>query len=208
MTTSDTNVPPGFDDRFKGIPPGFINLSQFETIKKLAESIPAGSDVLEIGAGFGRSTCAWLTGLKECNLHILDFWEFTKIHQGIFEKLKYYQIYDDDWRQIKSINNHYSSWRFFVGKHPNHRQIKKVFSMTTQNYRRAKLKKSYHCVYIDDGHDPKELTLLLKYFQECKIICGDDYNTAWPELCQVIDKFCKEYNKQLTTERNGFWKLI
>jgi len=189
------------------IPPGFIDRTQFESIIKLAGSIPAGSDVLEVGVGFGRSTSAWLTGLKECNLYILDYWEFTKIHQGIYDGMKKFQINEDDWKKIKNLNSHYASWKFFVRKHPNHRQIKKVFSMTTQNYRRAKLKKSYHCVYIDDDHDPKELTLLLKYFQECKIICGDDYNTAWPELCQVIDTFSKEHNKQLTTERNGFWQL-
>lgn len=189
------------------IPPGFIQQRQYDKIVELAISLPKNSTILEIGAGFGRSTYAWLTGLEDCSLYILDDWEWHHIHDGLYNKMVNFSINDHDWHTIKNINNHFEAWKYFVSSHPNYNYIKNIHSMTTKKYRTQKLKNDFDCVYIDDSHDPFDVSESLNYFSQSSILCGDDYNESWPELCQVIDRFAAQHNKKITVDQSGFWKL-
>jgi len=189
------------------IPPGFIGLDQYNLIVDLAQSLPQGSSVLEIGSGFGRSTHAWLSGLKDSTMEILDDWEWHNIHNGLYEKMKPFEINEQDWNSIKEINNHFKSWKHFVSQHPNFDYIKKIHSTTTELYRNKMLTNKFDCVYLDDSHNPDDVTESLNYFSQSPILCGDDYNSSWPELSTAIKNYAVKSNKNLTVHSCGFWTI-
>lgn len=194
--------------------PGMIPPGHCEEIKRLAESLPSHSTVLEIGTWLGRSTWCWLTYMPEtCSLYSVDPFLIEKPEKQAKRQKK-------TWRNPKInkimdyalINGDQKTFDHIIASHPRKNLLKKFYQGTSQDYASLYPTEQYEIVWIDGDHLYDAVDNDLKNFENrTKIICGDDYDASLPDVVRAVDEMIirtgrKFYKSMLDQPMNRFWK--
>lgn len=176
--------------------PGFTNEKQHRLYPIVVNKLSPGSNIVEIGCGFGRSTWAWLDIMPEdINFYVVDNFMIDK-EQNLFAKLpvrnrfvenRLAQQFNMDRKYLKKFKGtHKEIFDKIINQHPKRNLLKEVYAEDFESWK-IDNKIKFDAVFLDGDHSLEAVTSQLEYFKDCKIICGDDY--LWPGVQSAVDNF-------------------
>jgi len=193
--------------------PGFTEPSQLLTFQRIAKQISANSNVLEIGAAFGKSTSSWLTALNPmASLTIID--NFKLPDENVKEKMETDVYTDGEMSDTKKQlfeyyfkHGQYATFKYIINQHHNKHIIKEVFTMRSADYMCLNYANLFDLVYLDGNHTYENVMAELEYFKRSTLICGDDYSERHEPVKRAVHDFSKKYNKPLHLFEERVWLI-
>ena len=175
--------------------PGHIFPSQMNHIRRIAASLPKGSNVLEIGCAWGRSTWCWLDGLPEgSTLTVVDpfLFGYDGLRIGKHKKRQagvWNNPVVNDVMNYWEVNGPQKAWEAVIAEHPKKDMIKQLYVGFSRTFA-AENNESWNVVYLDGDHRYKHINRdLLDFEPRTEMICGDDYEPETQQgVIQAVDE--------------------
>lgn len=181
--------------------PGNTSVFQCEQLSKVAKIIPDYSNIVEIGAYYGRTSRVWYYNKpKNSKLTVIDIFQYEKLTNRIQGNEKLIK------RAIKQSERNQTTYYSFL-------DLCKDFvddiEVIHENALQYKIKIPFDFVYIDAAHDNRKIKIIDKFITDNNIISGHDFIDDHPVVIKNILEAKEKYDRELIVIKDtSIWLLL
>ncbi|MCJ8156942.1 class I SAM-dependent methyltransferase [Sphingomonas sp. LaA6.9] len=190
--------------------PGWMPEPELKILERLAQTIPPGGAMLEVGPFCGRSSWCWSKSVDpSVSITCVDIWDPQEHPYSPPTRLGHDQSAGEDYGTMTAERRNWGTRENFDYHTRDCLNIIAIRGRSPDDFADWP-RQSLDLVFLDGvHHNPGFHADVVHWFQRVKpggILCGDDCARTHPDVLWTIDDFCKDLNIPFTVERR-IWMI-
>ena len=189
--------------------PGWMPEPELRILERLAQTIPPGGKMLEVGPFCGRSSWCWAKTAPSAEVICIDIWDPVEHPYSPPTKADADAVADEDFGKMERERGNWGTLENFQDYTRDCPNITAIRGRSPEDFGDWPLD-SLDLVFLDGlHHNPGFKADVEHWFLRVKpggILCGDDCARTHPDVLWTIDDFCKAWNIPFGVERR-IWML-